>query len=61
MERDSELIQNNEFAQKVAAAKDKIDKEIMTEQDILLLAADSIVHSYTFAEKGYGFGEPKKR
>ncbi len=31
----------------------KIGKEQLTDKDILLLAAHSIVHSFTYDEKGY--------
>jgi hypothetical protein len=51
----------NNFLNAVAVVKSKLGKELLTDKDILLLAVDAIANSCTFAEKGYGFGEPANR
>ena len=43
----------NSFEEKVNDVKNKIGKEKLTEDDIILLTAESILHTYTFEEKGY--------
>ena len=37
----------------VTKAKRKIGREQLTDEDLLALAAESILHTYTFEEKGY--------
>ncbi len=39
-------------------AKGKIGKELLTDEDILALTAESIAHTYTFEEKGYSQDSP---
>lgn len=45
--------ENLDFTDKIIAIDNKVGKEQLTDDQLLLLAARSILKSYTFEEKGY--------
>ena len=50
------LKHSDSFEKKVNKVKNKVGRETLTEEDILLLTAESILHTYTFEEKDYSQG-----
>lgn len=46
-------LQNPEFGKKMDEVQCKIGKETLSNDDLLILAAQSIMKTYTFEEKGY--------
>jgi hypothetical protein len=44
---------NTSLTDWVTEIKTKIGTRSLTEEEILFLAADAILHSYTYEEKGY--------
>jgi hypothetical protein len=41
------------FEETVKTVKSKIGKKKLTDEDLLVLAAENILHTHTFEEKGY--------
>lgn len=44
---------NQDFEKIVKEVQNKIDKQILTDYDIMVLACNEIAHTYTQAERGY--------
>lgn len=49
----SSNLENLDFTNTIIAIDDKLGKDQVTDDQLLLLAARSILKSYTFEEKGY--------
>jgi hypothetical protein len=49
----NQIQHSDSFENTVKGVKNKIGKEKLTDDDILLLTAESILYTYTFEEKGY--------
>lgn len=47
------VLKQSSFDEKLSTIREKLGKVELSDEDLLLLAADSIRHTYTFEEKGY--------
>ncbi|MBD3346222.1 MAG: hypothetical protein GF401_14290 [Chitinivibrionales bacterium] len=53
MNQNDSLPIDREFERMLAEARCKLDKEMLTDEDLLVLAAAEIARTYTYGEKGY--------